>query len=105
MQIQRAAETLEYDSQNLGKYEIEELIKSLDNLIQNIYLAAMHLAYLRDIDFNGVRASNMTDEQISITAERYNRGPDISYSYLKENPYDYGSRILENKAAIMEALR
>ena len=105
MQVRRAAETFGYDMDKLGGQNINDLITSLKNPVQNLFMAAAHLAYLRDIDYKGVNANSMTDQQISITAERYNRGPDIKIDRIYDYPNGYGARILANKSVIMEALK
>jgi len=105
MQVRVATETLGYNNSKLGHHQIDETIKSLEDPVQQIFISAIHLSFLRDIDFKGVSAIDMTDTQISITAERYNRGGAISIDSIINNPNGYGARILQNKSAILEALR
>jgi hypothetical protein len=105
MQVRVATETLRYNNSKLGLHQIDETIKSLEDPVQQIFISAIHLSHLRDIDFKGVSAAEMTDTQISITAERYNRGGAISMNSIINNPNGYGARILQNKSAILEALR
>ena len=105
MQVRVATETLRYNNSKLGLHQIDETIKSLEDPVQQIFISAIHLSHLRDIDFKGVSAIEMTDAQISITVERYNRGGAISMSSIINNPNGYGARILQNKSAILEALR
>ena len=105
MQVRRAAETLDYCLDKLSSQNKNDLINSLKDPTQSIFMAAMHLLFLKNIDFPDVPADSMTDAQISITAERYNRGPDIDLDEIIGYPGDYGARILRNKSAIMEALK
>jgi hypothetical protein len=104
MQVIVAAERLGYDFKRLGIHQINETIASLMDPVQQIFISAMHLSYLRDVDFRGVSATEMTDAQIFITAERYNRGAAISKDTIFNDPNGYGKRILINKADILEAL-
>ena len=75
MQVRRAAETLGYEPEKLTSDQESMIIESLKDPRQNIFIAAKHLAELRDIDFIGRTASNMTKENIKVTATRYNRAP------------------------------
>ena len=101
MQVRVAAETLGYGTSPTQR-QIDETIQSLNNPIENIYIAAAHLSDLRDVDFKGI--TNMTDAQISITAQRYNVGASVSYKSIKKY-HPYGDRIMKNKSAILVALK
>lgn len=103
MQVRRAAETTDYQG-TLSETQINTLIESLEDPVQNIYFAAKHLSYLRTIDFSHIEPENMTDEQWSVTVERYNRGPDISYDKIKNN-HGYADTILPFKEEILEYLK
>jgi len=105
MQIIVAAETLGYDINNLNDAQINNIIRSLNDPIQNIYISAKHLSELRDIDFIGTGANDMSEEQIAITAERYNRGGAISIDSIINNSNGYGGRIMRMRDYILEALR
>ena len=65
-------------------------------------LAAKHLDVLRNVDFSGKSASELTDDEIQIIASRYNVGPECSIEIASE--VDYGKSIFRNKDRILEAL-
>ncbi len=100
IQVRRAADMLGYNSY-VGK-EADSVINSLKNPIEGIYLSAMRLSELRDVDFSGKSAEQLTDAEIQIIASRYNVGPDVDYE-TAENA-GYGKSILNHKEEINEAL-
>jgi soluble lytic murein transglycosylase-like protein len=60
VQVRRAAEALGYDPSNdLSPSQRRMLIESLKDPTQNIFIAAKHLADLRDKDFKGVRGADL----------------------------------------------
>lgn len=98
IQLRRALEMLGYDSSTDKR---DAVIESLKDPIQNIYMAADHLDYLRNIDYEGKAASDLTDDEIKIIASRYNLGPDIALNAIVT---EYGDRIYDNKEDILKAL-
>lgn len=104
MQVRRAAETLGYDPSNLTGTQRDEIINSLKDPRQNIFLAAAHLAQLRDIDFPGQGASELSTEEIRATATRFNRGPDLSLEQIRQNT-SYGDVIINRRERLQELLR
>jgi hypothetical protein len=62
------------------------------------------LSELRNIDFNGVSAQDMTLEQIKVTATRFNRGPDLSNDQIKQN-LSYGEIIIKKFAELYALLK
>ena len=97
IQIRRAAETLGYSS-----YKDVDMIKILEDPIQNIFVAAAHLNDLRNIDYLGKSADELTEDEIKIIASRYNIGP----QYKKESILtQYGEKIYANQDDIMNALQ
>ena len=50
-----------------------------------LFMAAQHLSDLRDMEFRGVPAKDLTRDQMLIIATRYNRGPDLSYAEIQQN--------------------
>ena len=82
----------------------DKIIKSLKDPIQNIYLATCHLNQLRNIDFEGKTADELTEDEIKIIASRYNIGPDPTYEAMLGST-EYGTRILNNKDDINSALQ
>jgi hypothetical protein len=94
IQVRRASESLGYGpSRNLTSDQRTSLIGLLTNPSANIFVAAKHLSDLRDLDFRGVSASNLTGDQIQVIATRYNRGSEISISAVRAN-MSYGDTIL-----------
>ena len=105
MQVRVATETLGYDNSKLGPHQIDETIKSLEDPTQQIFISAMHLSHLRNIDFKGMSSLEMTDFEISITAKRYNRGEGINLENIVNNSNGYGKAVIKYKSNILEALR
>lgn len=103
IQVRRAAETLGYDPSNLTDFQRNEIISSLKNPIENIYIAAMHLSDLRDVDFLGKTAGQLSDDDIKVIASRYNRGPHLSIEKIKEN-LSYGNSLFRHLTRISNAL-
>ncbi len=104
MQVRRAAETLGYDPNNLTGSQRGDVLESLRDPRQNIFLAAAHLAQLRDIDFPGQGASELSTEEIRATATRFNRGPDLSLDQIRQNT-SYGDVIIDRRERLLELLR
>jgi len=102
-QIRRAAETLGYDPQTLTSDQEDLIVESLKDPETNIFIAAAHLAQLRDIDFPGVGADQMTEAQISVIATRFNRGPDLPLESIRQN-LSYGQAILNRWDQLQEML-
>ena len=98
IQVRRALEMLGYDASTSKR---DDVIDSLKDPIQNIYLAASHLNILRNIDFKGKSKNDLTENEIKIIASRYNLGPDIALNSIVP---EYGDRIYNNKDDILNAL-
>jgi len=96
MQISVAAETLGYDYTNLTEEQTEEIITSLNDPIQSLYIAAKHLSHLRDVDYKGIRAGALTEKQVSIIATRYNVGASVKLKSL-EGWTQYGEEVINNR--------
>lgn len=101
IQIRRAAETLGYP-EDLTDDERTSIIDSLNNSTESIFISAAHISDLRDVDYNGVSASDLTEEQVSIIGSRYNVGPEVDIDSL---PTYYGTSIIENRAVLEELLK
>lgn len=97
VQIRRAAETLGY-----SEYDDEDMISMLKDPIQNIYVSAAHLNYLRNIDYKDKKANELSDDEIKIIASRYNIGPQYEKEAITTS---YGEEIYANKKDILEALK
>ncbi|MCP2261298.1 hypothetical protein LX15_005019 [Streptoalloteichus tenebrarius] len=76
IQVRRAAETLGYDPAHLSEEQRREVIASLVDPKQSVFVAAKHLAELKQAsDFALVEPDQMTQEQRRELAARYNGGP------------------------------
>ena len=100
IQVRRALEMLEYDTYT--ENQKQATIESLENPIQNIYMAAKHLDVLRNVDFYGVSADELSDEDIQSIASRYNLGPEVDKELAMS--WSYGKSIISNRDMILEAL-
>ena len=98
IQVRRALEMLGYDDTDNNR---KQVIKSLKNHIQSIYMTAMHLSDLRDIDCRGKSAEELTEDEIKIIASRYNIGPEPPKEAIVT---EYGDRIYLNEDDILTAL-
>ena len=85
----------------MSSYNEKDIINSLEDPIQNIYVSAAHLNDLRNIDYKGKSADDLTDDEIKIIASRYNIGPDIRLDAVVTQ---YGDRIYNNKDDILSSL-
>jgi hypothetical protein len=103
IQFRRAAEELDYDVNTLSPDETNALYNSVNNPIENIYIAAKHISTLKKGQFGNTPAIKLTKDDIIIIATRYNRGPDISTEKLKEN-LSYGNSIYKHEEEINNAL-
>jgi hypothetical protein len=104
IQVRRASQTLGYQPGNLDSTQEQIIIDSLKDPRQNIFIAAAHLAELRDIDFKGKNADQMGPDEIKLTATRYNWGPDLSLEDIKKDT-SYGDTIINKETIITESLR
>ena len=103
-QVRRAAEALEYDPGHLTGEQNSQIVSSLQNSRENIFIAAKHLADLRDVDFPSKGAASMTPDDVQVTATRFNRGPDLSLDSIRRNT-SYGRSIMRRATQILECLR
>jgi hypothetical protein len=107
MQIGRAAETqgdLPAANVRLSWKQRSEMIRMLEDDLQNLYLAAKHLGTIRDKYFAGKSATDLTERDIAIVGTRYNRGIDRSEKEILENT-SYGDRVLENRDRLRHLLQ
>ena len=104
IQLRRAAEAMGYDPGKLSGDQQDMIKASLQEPRENIFVAAKHLADLRDIDFPGKKASSMTLDDITVTASRFNRGPDLSLQDIEKN-MSYGSFIVKRADKLREILK
>ncbi len=99
IQVRRAIEMLGYTTDTDKR---DKIIASLKDPIQNIYMTACHLNVLRNVDFAGKNANDLTEDEIKITASRYNIGPEPEKNAIVT---DYGQAIYDNKDDILKALK
>jgi len=99
IQVRRAAETLGYDYDNLTGKQRESIISSIKDPIQNLYIVAKHLSDLRDIEYKGLGADKLTEDNVRIIGSRYWWGPDESLTTVKSNTW-YGNTIVNNKSLL-----
>lgn len=102
-QVRRAWESLGYEESEVTSKLKNEIIKSIKDSVENIYISAKHISDLRDMQYPEKLADDFSEEEIRILATRYNRGLDLSLDKIKENTL-YGDRILENRDMIEAAL-
>ena len=102
LQIRRAAQTLNYKT--LGGGEKAAIIASLTDSQTSIFIAAKHLADLRDIDFKGTRSSKLTKDQIEVIATRYNAGPDLPLIKIRIRS-SYGAVIIRRWDHLADLVR
>jgi hypothetical protein len=103
MQIGTAAETLEYSPDKLTEVQREAIISSLKEPGQNIFIAAKHLSDLRNIDYKGVGANQLKEDQVKVIGTRFNRGRGLSLESIMKN-MSYGEFIVKRKALLEELL-
>jgi RHS repeat-associated protein len=94
IQVRRAAESLGYDPKKLTGAQRKEILKSLDDPSQSIFIAAKHLNDLRNIDNPGKAGKDLGTEDIKVIGARYNQGPDKSLADVKKD-LSYGESIIK----------
>jgi hypothetical protein len=70
----------------------KEVLDSLNDPSQSIFVAAKHLSDLRNIDTPGKAGKDLTTEDIQVIGARYNQGPDKSLAGVKKD-LSYGQSI------------
>jgi hypothetical protein len=103
IQIRRAATALGYDVQSLTPAQHAMLVEALKDPVYNIFIAAKHLADLRDIDFAGSTASSLTPDELLVVATRYNRGPELTLQEIQANTC-YGRNIFKREILLTQLL-
>lgn len=104
IQVRRAWESLGYRKSEVSDSIKQDIINSLKNPVEKIYISTKHISDLRDLQYPDMSAKEFTDEEILVVATRYNRGPDLSLEAIKQDT-SYGARIINNQEAIKEALQ
>ncbi len=103
IQVRRAWESLGYEKEQVTSEIKKEIIDSLKNPVENIYISSKHISDLRDMQYPNKKAENLTEDEMRVIATRYNRGPDLSLETILSDT-SYGNRIFANKIDIETAL-
>lgn len=104
IQVRRAWESLGYEKEEVSDELRSEIIDSLKDPVENIYISSKHISDLRDMQYPDKTGEELTEDEIRVIATRYNRGPDLSLEEIMKNT-SYGNQILENKTDIENALK
>lgn len=104
LQVRRAGEELGYDPATMTTEQMNAVVTSLKDPQQAIFLAAKHLARLRDIDFKGKGPAQLTADEIAVIGTRYNQGPDKPLSQIMLNR-DYGIAIMKRGDHLLKLLK
>lgn len=111
IQVEVAAQTLGYDPKHLTPDQRQTIIDALRSPRANIFISAMHLRELANVDFPGVKAQAMTDQHVRVIGARYNVGGSVSLNTVLEHMkkgtpgFTYGVDILQHRERILRALR
>jgi hypothetical protein len=99
MQLRRAAEALGYEPTRLGRRQRAELRRSLRDDREAIFLLAKHLSDLREVDFPGRTATDLSPRDAEIIGTRYNFGPEPSLTTIEQR-LSYGRAITRRWRAL-----
>lgn len=107
IQERRAAQILGYgDIGTMTETARRTLVPTTKDPTVAIFMAAQHLSDLRDMEFRGVSAKNLTRRQMLIMATRYNQGPEKSLTEINmEESISHGRRYLSEWNHVTELLR
>ncbi len=104
IQIRRAKESLGYSWEISDKQE-EEIIKSLENPKEAIFICAKHLSDLKNVDFKSKNFDSLTKYELAIVATRYNVGSGDTLERQKGKGLNYGQEIVDNFKNLSELLK
>lgn len=99
IQVRRAAEAANLDISTLTNEQKNEIVECLSDEDVNIAFVAKHLSQLKKVD----NLCFVENEEIKILGARYNRGPDLTLSQIKENT-SYGDLILKKKSDLKKLI-
>lgn len=102
LQVRTAADALGYSSPSHAQQQA--IIRALRDPVTGIFVAAKHLSRLRDRDFRGRGAAQLSRADIEVIATRYNRGSGGSVDRIRAN-LDYGKDITKRWDRIDKLLR
>jgi hypothetical protein len=101
VQTRRAAEVLGYDPEHLTDGQREQIVASLKDPNQNIFIAAAYLKSLKDDSSAAYTAfDELTPEQYQELAARYNGGPYWRSEAAQVYGRDYMSKLDDARAAL-----
>ena len=103
VQVLTAAETLGYDPEHLTQKQKDTIIATLKDPVQGIFVAAKHLAQLKNVDFGDKNSEDLTEEELSIIASRYNCGSGASLDWVRQHN-GYGVNVTDRISKLMELL-
>jgi hypothetical protein len=103
VQVLTAAETLGYDPEHLTQKQKDAIIATLKDPVQGIFVAAKHLAQLKNVDFKDKDSEDLTEEDLSIIASRYNCGSGASLDWVKQHN-GYGVNVTDRISKLIELL-
>lgn len=102
VQVRRAAEVLGYDPESLSERQRDEIVGSLKDPKENVFIAAQYLSNLKQSsDFALTDPGQMTEEQGQELAARYNGGPHWNSDDAQGYARDYAA----HRAEAAEALK
>jgi hypothetical protein len=78
----------------LTEHQRADIVKSLNDPAQSIFIAAKHLSDLRNVDNPEKSGKDLTPDDIKIIGARYNQGPDKSLAEIKKD-LSYGETIVK----------
>lgn len=104
IQIRRAATALGFDAETLTPDQLAVIVNVLKDPVSNIFIAAKHIADLRDVDFYGRPAESLTTDELIILATRYNRGPELTLKEIKADT-SYGNNIFRRTKLLTQLLQ
>lgn len=101
IQLGRAGKELGYES--INKTDRDAIQESLLDPVIGIYIAAIHVKRLKNVDFKNTPVDKLTQADIEIIASRYNRGLELSKENIKKDT-SYGRSIYKHQKEINNAL-
>ncbi|MDR3149310.1 MAG: hypothetical protein LBT88_04755 [Oscillospiraceae bacterium] len=85
VQVRTAAVALGYDYDKLTGQQRKDIINTLNDPVQSVFVAALYLSQLKYHDYPFIDGKDLTDEQIAIIANRYNQGTRKALEEMEPN--------------------
>lgn len=104
IQLRRAKESLVY-SWGISEKQEKEILNSLENPKEAIFICAKHLSDLKNIDFKNKPFNELSNYELAIVATRYNVGSGDTLERQKGKGLNYGQEIVDNFKNISELLK